>query len=67
MKRRLSLKSEHLTELTRTDLAGVAGGIQEIPTRKCFTAVYPTINTPCRTVDDCWAVDLTPICPATGG
>lgn len=65
MKRRLTLKGETLTELTRTDLAGIAGGIQEIPTRKCFTAVYPTINTPCLTVQTC-AIDLSPICPTEG-
>lgn len=66
MKRRLTLKSEHLTELTRTDLAGIAGGIQEIPTRKCFTGVYPTINTPCPTVQECWAIERTPLCPTEG-
>lgn len=66
MKRRLALKSEHLAELTPHDLAGVAGGIQELPTRRCFTPVYPTIHRPCPTVDDpCIEIQQTPLCPTT--
>ena len=48
MKRRLTLKSEHLTELTGSELSAVAGGLA---TERCFTGVYPTINTPCPTTD----------------
>ena len=63
MKRRLTLRSEHLTELTRTDLAAIAGAAQDLPTQKCFTGVYPTINTPCPTVQDCFEIRQTPLCP----
>jgi hypothetical protein len=43
MKRSLTLKSETLTELTRTDLAAVAGGVP--PTRECPTAALTCIPT----------------------
>lgn len=64
MKRRLSLKSEHLTELTPNDLSAIAGGIQELPTRRCFTPAYPTLHHPCPTLDGaCIAIEYTPLCP----
>lgn len=55
MKRTLSLRTEHLGELTAGELASVAGasGIPcEItgdlpPTRRC-TGYYPSINAPCE-------------------
>lgn len=66
MKRRLALKSEHLAELTPQDLAGVAGGYQELPTRRCFTGIYPSINWPCPTIDEpCFEIRQTPLCPTT--
>lgn len=66
MKRRLTLTSEHLTELTSTDLAGIAGG-QELPTLKyCpMTGVYPTIERSCPSVNDCIYIEHTPLCPTT--
>ena len=48
MKRRLSLKSEHLSELTSGELTAVAGA-------GSLTGVYPTINTPCPSVQECIA------------
>lgn len=48
MKPRLSLRSETLSELSATDLAGVAGGIGVIrpgtETLICLTGHYPTIE-----------------------
>lgn len=43
MKRSLTLKSEHLTELTGSELAAVAGGVP--PTRQCPTAALTCIPT----------------------
>jgi len=50
--RRLTLKSEHLTELTNAELHVVAGGQAtqtcERPTiDRCLTGYYPSINAPC--------------------
>ena len=65
MKRRLTLKSEHLTELTRTDLAGIAGAVQPGTLRECMTGFYPTLERPCESVQPCIVVDQTPLCPTT--
>ena len=62
MKRRLALKSEHLSDLTNDDLALVAGGT--------LTGMYPTINVPCHTVHDkCFNVAIRTLnsdCPTYG-
>lgn len=55
MKRRLSLKSEHLAELTAGELHVVHGGALtktcERPTiDRCLTGYYPSINAPCETL-----------------
>ncbi|HEV2889839.1 MAG TPA: hypothetical protein VGX28_05635 [Frankiaceae bacterium] len=57
MKRRLALHSEYLSDLSTTELASVAGGIQS---DGCMTGVYPTLNTPCNTDKVCLAVDRIP-------
>jgi hypothetical protein len=46
MKRRLTLRTERLTELSRDDLGSVAGGT----TTTLFTGYYPSINAPCTSV-----------------
>lgn len=51
MKRHLTLRSEHLSELTTNELGSVHAGQQELPTRRCFTGYYPSINAPCPTTD----------------
>lgn len=43
MKRRLTLRSEHLAELTSDELTGVAGA----------SVAYLTIHRPCPTVQEC--------------
>lgn len=56
MKRRLTLKSEHLSELTAGELTAVLGGA--LPTKdcerptidRCLTGYYPSINAPCETL-----------------
>jgi len=58
MNRRLTLKSEHLAELSTTELGAVVGaqaitqnqGIcaSLMPTQ-CCTGYYPSINAPCTT------------------
>lgn len=58
MKRRLTLKSEHLAELTTSELGAIAGA-QAITTNQgicaslmptqCCTGYYPSINAPCTT------------------
>ena len=56
MKRTLSLRTEHLGELTTGELAAVAGGTSAeikatvvcIPTHDC-TGYYPSLNAPCTT------------------
>lgn len=62
MNRRLTLKREQLAPLTSNDLSvvGVAQGLHTIP---CLTGVYPTIDRPCPTVQECWAIRETPLCP----
>lgn len=69
MKRRLTLKSETLTELTDAEMAALAGGYA-LPTEKCFTGIYPSINAPCPTIEahcpsvqPCIAIERTPLCP----
>lgn len=44
MKRRLSLRSETLCELSATELEAVAGGIRGTQTCICLTGHYPTIE-----------------------
>lgn len=45
--RKLTLKTEHLSELSSAELTAVQGG-QEIPkSLPCLTGVYPTINYDC--------------------
>lgn len=52
--RRLTLRTEHLTELSSYDLAAVAGGAGTQDcielTRRCFTGYYPSINADCTTL-----------------
>jgi hypothetical protein len=58
MTRRLTLKSEHLAELSTNELVSVVGaqaitqnqGIcaSLVPTQ-CCTGYYPTLNAPCNT------------------
>ena len=56
MKRTLTLRTEHLGELTTGDLASVAGAsglpceplTAICPTHNC-TGYYPSINAPCTT------------------
>ena len=58
MKRRLTLRSEHLAELSSSDLGSVVGGqaitnnqgicASLMPTQ-CCTGWYPSINAPCDT------------------
>jgi hypothetical protein len=43
VKRHLTLRSEHLAELSTNDLASVAGGT----TTDLFTGNYPSLNAPC--------------------
>lgn len=45
MKRRLTLRTERLTELSQDDLGSVAGG-----TTTLFTGYYPSINAPCTSL-----------------
>jgi len=65
MKRRLALKSEYLAPLSPDELSSVAGGVS----LGCLTGVYPTLNTPCPSVNDCVAVGAIPSynreCPTT--
>jgi hypothetical protein len=46
--RRLSLKSEHLADLTSSELESV-GGAQYLPSQGC-TGYYTTIDAPCATI-----------------
>jgi hypothetical protein len=46
MKRCLTLRTEHLAELTSDELGSVAGGT--VTNRTC-TGIYPSINYPCTT------------------
>jgi hypothetical protein len=57
MKRRLTLRSETLVELTTDELNGLAGGLQAVtqgcerPTiDRCLTGYYPSLNAPCTTL-----------------
>ena len=50
MNRRLTLKAEHLTELSPADLSGIAGGALG-SIQGCLTGYYPSINAPCPTTD----------------
>jgi hypothetical protein len=65
MKRSLALKSEYLAPLTSDELSSVAGGA----TYGCLTGVYPTLNTPCPTVNECIVIGAIPsvnrACPTT--
>ena len=61
MKRRLVLRSEHLTELTDAEMTALAGG-QDLPSYHC-TGYYLTLNAPCPTVQECIAIRQTPLCP----
>ena len=47
--RRLSLKSEHLTELTAGELGAIAGG-NDTKTVLCLTGQYPTLAADCTRV-----------------
>ena len=58
MNRRLTLKAEHLTELSPADLSAVAGGT----VTDLFTGYYPSLNAPCTTL----LRPVTPILPPTG-
>jgi len=57
--RRLTLKREQLAPLAPNDLSAVVAaygqGVQSL------TGVYPTLNTPCPTVQEC--IRETPLCP----
>lgn len=44
MKRRLSLRGEHLTDLSATELEAVAGAIRDPRTLICLTGHYPTLE-----------------------
>lgn len=57
MPRRLTLRSEQLTELTTDELHAVAGGRPVLPTDYC-TGWYPSINSPCPTTD-CFVITIT--------
>jgi hypothetical protein len=48
MTRALRLSKETLTELSSGELAIVAGGVQELPTKACYTAE----------LTDCYTVQL---------
>jgi hypothetical protein len=68
MKRRLSLKSEHLTQLTPDVLASVAGAAPptrdcEVPSidYRCLTGMYPSINEPCS-LTECIEIRQTLVC-----
>ncbi len=47
--KRLTLHSEHLSDLSTDELASVAGGATVV----CLTGVYPTIDRPCLSEDVC--------------
>ncbi|HEU0130424.1 MAG TPA: hypothetical protein VFQ85_05460 [Mycobacteriales bacterium] len=56
MARKLYLRKEHLAELTGAELTSVAGGqvsLLCIPTQYNCTGYYPSLNAPCRTLNDC--------------
>jgi hypothetical protein len=55
MKRHLTLRSEHLAQLTPDDLASVAGG-----TTQLFTGWFLTLDRPCTPLTG--AVDVTSAC-----
>ena len=57
MKRHLTLKSEYLAPLTTNELSMVAGAAA---TTQCFTGIYPSINRPCPTLDECIAIGEIP-------
>ena len=67
MNRRLTLKREHLTELSTAEMAAVAGGYPNLPSihDRCLTGMYPSINMPCPTIDESCpvAINKTPLCP----
>jgi hypothetical protein len=48
---KLELSTETIRELSADELGDVAGGRDTIV---CLTGVYPTINTPCPTVQACF-------------
>lgn len=62
MNRRLTLKRENLAELTTAEMAAVAGA-QDFASIPCLTGVYPTIDRPCPTVQECFEIRQTPLCP----
>ncbi len=49
---KLELSTETLRELSADELSRVGGGADA--TQICLTGVYPTINTPCPTVQACF-------------
>ena len=56
MARTLTLRTEHLTELSQNDLSAVVGGAITlicVPTQRGCTGYYPTLNAPCDTVQNC--------------
>ncbi len=50
MKRHLSLRSEHLAELTPGELGVVGGAGPDVSLTQLFTGYYPSINAPCTTL-----------------
>ena len=50
--RKLVLRSEHLTELTTTELTGVVAGAREEPTKTCPDYTYYCITGPaiCKSI-----------------
>jgi F0F1-type ATP synthase beta subunit len=49
MTRRLSLRREHLTELSAAALEAVGGGFGSVP---CLTGYYPTLDYDCTKLVD---------------
>ncbi len=48
--KRLTLRAEHLAELTPGDLAAVPAAGPAASLTQLFTGYYPSINAPCTTV-----------------
>ena len=62
--KRLTLKSEHLSDLSSAELGAVAGGAGSLA--DCLTGMYPSINVDCP-IDNSKAIcyQVTRDCPTT--
>jgi hypothetical protein len=49
---KLELSTETIRELSADEMSHVAGGAPA--TTDCLTGMYPTINMPCPTVQECF-------------